>query len=167
MNYIIIFSAKYLYLIAILIAALVWLRTAKKIKLEILKLAIVNLPISFILGRIAGLIFYNPRPFIAENIMPLMPHAADNGFPSDHTLLIATIAFCIISYNKRYGIILLIFALVVGLSRVIAKIHYPLDILGSFIISFIAFCIAINLLNKNKKLNLLLDRVASKIKLPR
>jgi undecaprenyl-diphosphatase len=77
-----------------------------------------------------------PRPFVALVISPLFPHAADSSFPSDHTLAGFALATPFLLASRRLapalaGSGLLILALLIGLARVAAAIHYPSDILGS------------------------------------
>lgn len=132
----VIFSAKYLFLLSIGLALIIFATTPHK--KELLKLTVLTLPLSFILAKLASLVFYNPRPFVVENVQPLISHAADNGFPSDHTLLAMTIAAIIFQFNKKLGLSLIIVGLIVGVSRVLVKVHHPVDILGSTVIAFAA-----------------------------
>ncbi len=138
MDFLIVLLAKYFYLLVVVIGVLVVLMEAKKERVNTIKLAIVALPLSFIFSRIAAAMFYNPRPFVVEKITPLIAHAADNGFPSDHTLFVMTISAIIFAYNKKAGMILVLLSLVVGLSRVLAKVHHGIDILGGMGIAFVA-----------------------------
>lgn len=137
MNLIIILSAKYLFLVSVLIFIIYWLKVNRKIKKDLLIFSIFALPLSLIIAKISALFIKDPRPFVVEHIKPLIPHIADNGFPSDHTLLTMAIASVIFYYNKKLGIILYIIAIVTGVSRVLAKVHHPLDIIGSTIIAIV------------------------------
>ncbi|MBI4028867.1 MAG: phosphatase PAP2 family protein [Candidatus Blackburnbacteria bacterium] len=139
-------SAKYLYLASILLGLLIVFLTKGK-RLPTLKLALISLPLALFLGKLANRFIQNPRPFAIKNIQPLIPHAPDNGFPSDHTLLVATIAAIVFAYDKKWGIVLSILALLVGASRVFAQVHNWLDIAGSFVIAFTAVYISRFLLN--------------------
>ena len=108
-NSIIIFLANYLYIIIILIAIIAIVLANQTARKNILTLAFLTFPLAFIIANILGRLFYNPRPFVVEHIKPLIPHTANNGFPSDHTLLVICIASVLFVYNKRLGI--LVFAL--------------------------------------------------------
>ena len=59
---------------------------------KVLPLGVISLPLTYVLGVIARSLYFNPRPFMVSGVEPLISHAADNGFPSDHTLLLASIA---------------------------------------------------------------------------
>ena len=97
--------------------------------------AVLLLPLSYIAAKIISHFYFDPRPFVVGNFTPLIPHAADNGFPSDHTLLGAAIAFAIFRFNKKLGLLLLFFAILVGFSRVLAGVHHASDIAGSIVIA--------------------------------
>jgi len=104
-----------------------WLRT--------LVLGAVSSPLIFIVSRIASLLFETPRPFFEHDFVPLVAHAADNGFPSDHVLLVFAIAGVAFTFNRSVGIILFIMAALVGVGRVLVGVYHVVDLLGSFVIT--------------------------------
>ena len=73
---------------------------------------------------------------------PLISHNSDNGFPSDHTLLSSLLGFAILPFAPVMGAITLIFALLIGIARVMSNVHHPLDIIGSFVFTGAAVLIA-------------------------
>lgn len=145
MNTLIILAAKYFIVISCIIAAWAVWRAAAPKRFEFLARFVGAGALSLILAKIAGALYYDPRPFFSQHIVPLIPHAADNGFPSDHTLLAAWIGFSIFIINRRLGILALGVAILVGLSRIAAHVHSPIDIIGSFVISCLAVLIVFNL----------------------
>ncbi|MBI5729311.1 MAG: phosphatase PAP2 family protein [Candidatus Magasanikbacteria bacterium] len=132
-NGVIIFAADYLIVIIILLAVVFWLRQRTAVKKEIVRRAVISFPLIFIVSRIMGAFYYNPRPFVALNITPFVAHIADNGFPSDHTLLGVAGAALIFTFNKKWGVVLYTLAVLVGIGRVAALVHHPVDIVGSLI----------------------------------
>ena len=134
----VIFSAKYLFIAIILIDGIWFLRQPRSKQREFLPYAITALALAFILLKLAGLLYYDPRPFVVGHFTPFIPHAPDNGFPSDHTVLSASLAVLIFPYNRRLGAFLGVLALVIGASRVYAGIHHPVDIITGIIIAIIA-----------------------------
>ncbi len=130
-----IFSAKYLVSISILIGMAYFLRQPRPIKTNMLKLSLISLPIMYIVAKIAGHFFYNARPFVVGNFTPLIAHAADNGFPSDHTLLAAGIAMIVSLFNKRVGTILWILTIIIAIARVYTGVHHVIDVIGSMVIA--------------------------------
>lgn len=148
-NPLIIFAAKYLYLLVIFIAVLFLVKEKTRRK-NILIFSAVILPLVYIIAQIAGKIYYDPRPFVVEHFTPLITHAANNGFPSDHSLISFAFASIIFLFNKKLGIILFALSFLVGISRVYVGIHYPIDVLGSFIISIFVTAICAKIVSWKK-----------------
>jgi undecaprenyl-diphosphatase len=71
------------------------------------------------------------RPFNSLDIIPLYNEIGFS-FPSQHSAVFATIATCAFFLNKKLGIIFIVISVLVGLSRIVIGVHYPLDILGGF-----------------------------------
>jgi undecaprenyl-diphosphatase len=136
MNNIYIFGAKYLFLASIIIAVYYFLKIEKK--KEFFKFAIFSLPLSLAIAKIFNLIYFDPRPFVVNNFEPLIKHAVDNGFPSDHTLLAASLAALVTVFDCKIGGLLWLIALAVGISRVLVGVHHIIDIVGSIVISIIS-----------------------------
>ncbi len=137
MDNLIIFSAKYLYLAAIALTVIVWVFKKPIKRKQLLTLGVISLPLSLLVTKILGYFIYHPRPFVIEHIKPLIDHTADNGFPSDHTLLVMALASVIFTFDRKMGIILFIIGIIVGIARVIAKVHYPEDIMASTLIALV------------------------------
>jgi len=138
MNFLAIFGAEYLIFIIIILGFGIFIKKPAQIKREMIIFAFFTLPIIFIISRICAALYFNPRPFVAENFTALIPHQSNNGFPSDHTLLSSAIAMIIWQFNRKKGLILLALALMVGLARVYVGVHHYLDIFTSLIISIVA-----------------------------
>lgn len=135
MTFLVIFAAQYLYLLVIVIGILFVLFAKSSVRKSLLLLSAVSLPISFVIGKLLEHVITSPRPFMVEHVQPLILHAAGNSFPSSHTLLAMAVASIVFVYNKKLGVFSAVLALLVGVSRVIAKLHYPQDILGSIAIA--------------------------------
>ncbi len=131
------FSAQYLFLFVILVIVVALIKTPKDQRFRFLAAIIFSGIIAFILSRIAGKLYYDPRPFVTEHVKPLIPHAADNGFPSDHALLTGTLTAIAFYFNKKYATAMLVLTLIIGWARVAAKVHSPLDIAGGWIFGII------------------------------
>jgi len=89
----------------------------------------VALVIMVVLIKVAAAIYTDPRPFVVDpSIEPLFAHPADNGFPSDHTALAATVALVVMMYRRWLGAGLLAAGIVLGAARVAAHVHHAPDI---------------------------------------
>ena len=130
-----IFTAKYLILLvpALLLAMWVWGDEAERDRaLRGLLSIVLALSANFLIGEL----YPHPRPFAIGLGYRFIDHAADPSFPSDHTTIMATMAwaFCLAGRVRLGGILLALTALV-GLSRIFLGVHFPLDILGGLVLS--------------------------------
>lgn len=130
-------GAKYVIVLSCVVAAWYFLKAPREEQKRIVLFGAMALPLIYITALLAGHYYGNPRPFVVEQFTPLIPHTADNGFPSNHMLLASAIAAIIFFYARRVGIILWMLALYIGISRVYVGVHHPLDIMGSTVIAII------------------------------
>ncbi len=82
-------------------------------------------------NALIGTFFFRPRPYVdLENVHLLIGTTfGSKSFPSDHTVLSFAFACALFLIHKNLGIIALAVALLIGLSRIMAGVHYPLDVL--------------------------------------
>jgi len=135
MDTFIIFLAGYLHIVIVLLAFFLFLRVSISYKARLIVIMAIAAPLAVVVGKIASALYITVRPFVALNLTPLVAHAADNGFPSEHTLYAMTIAGAVFLIHKRWGSFLAVLALLVGVARVVALVHNPIDIIGSIVIA--------------------------------
>jgi undecaprenyl-diphosphatase len=133
----IIFLAQYFVYVGLLVAAIFCVLLPRTKQKHLALYGMIALPATYIVAKLLSLSYYNPRPFVVGHFIPLIAHAADNGFPSDHTLLLAAVASIFYPYNKKASWVMWIITLVVGLSRVAAGIHHDIDIIGAIVIAIV------------------------------
>jgi len=99
----------------------------------------------------------------------LLDHLPDASFPSDHaTVSIAFLAGLFFSWYKKYFWIFLLPIVFMDISRIIAWVHWPFDIIAGSIVWIIGSYISINYLSKIKlvkKLNMEIIKLLNYIKL--
>jgi len=95
------------------------------------------LPLTYAVAKIGSLLYFDARPFVVGNFIPLFSHIPDNGFPSDHTLLAGALAVITFFYNKKTGLIFFLLSFLVGASRVMAGVHHWMDVFGSLVIALV------------------------------
>src|SRR5438132_10951672 len=101
MDSVIIFGAKYLFLAVPLLFLFALYQASRKDKKQLIIALITALVIAAILDKLLGKLYYDPRPFVSHNLKPLVKHAADNGFPSEHTLFSTAIGTVLYLYRRR------------------------------------------------------------------
>ena len=131
-----IFIANDLLYCMILLFAWFWLRGNYDTKKQILK-AFIFTSIAILISQCISHVYYHQRPFVMEVGRTLIYHAPNGSFPSDHMLIFSSIAFSyLFSAQRKLGIFLLIMAWLVAWSRVYLGVHFPLDMLGAFLLAF-------------------------------
>ncbi len=143
--------AKDFIVIPLLIALVVWLRLDRHHKKEFIVLAAGSAVITLALAVIGSKLFNDPRPFVVGHFTPYFAHGHDNGFPSDHTLLGSLLAFLVYKYDRKLGGLALIFALAIGLARVLSGVHHTVDIIGSVVFAALGVSLTAALIHRMSK----------------
>lgn len=88
-----------------------------------------------------GQLWFHDRPFVdhPRATVLLVHHVADNSFPSDHASVAFAVAFAVLAFHRRLGLLLLIAAGAVAVDRIFVGVHYPIDVAASL---FIGLCSA-------------------------
>lgn len=81
----------------------------------------------------ARALFYLARPFEALEFAPLVYGPQASSFPSGHAIFVFTLSALVFSRHKKLGIALFALSVAVGIARVFAGVHWPLDIVGGAI----------------------------------
>lgn len=94
--------------------------------------AVVALVLNVLLGRL----WFHDRPFAAHprQTLLLVHHGADNSFPSDHASVAFAVAFAVLAFHRRIGLLLLLAAVGVAVDRVLVGVHYPVDVGASAVV---------------------------------
>lgn len=86
---------------------------------------------AWVLAIIIKHFFPTIRPFVlngGETDVLLRP--TNGAFPSEHTTIAFALAVTVFMHDRKIGWAFLISALVVGIARILANVHYPVDIVG-------------------------------------
>ncbi|KKR45012.1 MAG: Bacitracin transport permease protein BCRC [Parcubacteria group bacterium GW2011_GWA2_40_14] len=138
LDQIIIFFAEYVYILIAGIAFCFVILSDTPTRKAVLAIGVFSSVIALIADKVLNQIIVSPRPFVVENITPLFPHVASNGFPSEHALFAMVIASTIFLHNKKLGSVLIVLTLGIGVARILANVHYPVDIFGGLVIGLVA-----------------------------
>src|SRR3989344_4572688 len=129
----IVFLAKYLVWALVAFAVLIFFKSRRIIK-EIFFSAFLA---RFGFTELIRFFYDRPRPFEVENITPLILREGGGSFPSGHAAFLFALAAAIFIYDKRWGVFFFVGAVLVGLGRIWAGLHWPSDILGGAVIGIL------------------------------
>lgn len=96
---------------------------------------------AYLIAKLVGAI-YQPtdlRPFELMGSKPGASYLNNPGFPSDHMLFVTAIV-CAVWFEtrmKKLSIMLAAMAVLVGLGRILALVHTPLDVVGGVIMALV------------------------------
>lgn len=82
-------------------------------------------------------VYNQPRPVQIYDIDPLIKHHDGESFPSRHTGSATIIAYSMLYVNLYLGILCFLIAIYVGISRIVAGVHFVRDVLAGALISTI------------------------------
>lgn len=156
----VVFCAQYLPFLILGVAIILLVRLEKSQRISATLLLFVSSGVAFVIDKVLNRLIESPRPFTVNDIAPLFPHSADNGFPSEHVLFALIIASVVFAYNRKLGVILAILGLMVGLARVIANVHHPIDVIGGVAIALTSIFCAHWVLSLQKVKNFLSTKTA-------
>ena len=126
----------------LIVAVFIYFKSLRKVGI----LMGISLLLEFLLNNlIIKNLFARIRPYeVIDGLILLVGKAPDYSFPSGHTgsaFALAVVIFMVM--DRKYGIIALILASLMGFSRLYVGIHYPSDVLGGVILGVVTSVIAV------------------------
>ncbi len=117
-------DAQYLFYLGVIIY---WFtRTNQNRRMVIEALSSACLALGF--GGLLATLFYRDRPFVTHHVIQVINHPANASFPSDHATGAFVIAAAIWMFRKKDGLVWLILAACISVSRIWTGVHYPSDV---------------------------------------
>jgi len=128
----------------IIVFSVAWFLISTFLKFYPEKIAIF-MPIAFLglfwflglgINQLIGLLVKEPRPQVMNReIKLLFEPISKKSFPSDHALAAFLIFFMALIFELPFLGVLLVFALWICWGRIYCGVHYPLDIVGGFLMA--------------------------------
>lgn len=104
-----------------------------------------------VLTEVIRAIYHRQRPFLALNFTPLVDQAGTGAFPSGHAAFYFALTGVIWMLDVKWGKRFLIGAILMGLARIYAGVHWPLDIVGGAVVGLLSVWLSANILKKGTK----------------
>lgn len=144
-----IFLAKYLPYLLVIVLVLFLLKDFRKYW-KMVAAALSAAIFSEVITQLIRFIWYQPRPFIENQVNLLLTHSPTSSFPSGHAAFFFALSTVIFLYYKKVypapsrrfwcgvGIFFLIASFLIGLSRVFSGLHWPSDILAGIVLGILS-----------------------------
>lgn len=97
--------------------------------------------IAFLIVSFFRKIINRKRPYESMNIEPLIQHKQGESFPSRHTVSAFIIALVCLNVHLGLGIMMLIIASLISLTRILSGVHYISDVISAIMIAYIIYII--------------------------
>ncbi len=157
-----VFCAQYIPLILIAFVAYLWI-LAKRAGREMAVRAALSGGLALVLARIVGLFQYQAIPSVLGLGRPLILHAANNSFPSDHVSFSFAIAISLLFSRSRLWPQSVLLAVLIAFARVFVGVHFPVDVLAGALVGALASLIIHLLRSKSDLVAAWLYRVQTRI----
>jgi undecaprenyl-diphosphatase len=143
MNLLIIFCAEVLIFIAGAYAVVrVYFKHEKKHHIRHIVMVLGTAVLSWVVAHFLKNWIAHPRPM---DVVTLIKPDDIYSFPSGHASFMFALAFTMYYVDKKAGKILLVLALLTGIARVLAGVHFWYDILGGALIGYLLSWIVVTL----------------------
>ncbi len=134
------------YLPYLLLAGWLWFMLSRFRGWRLRFLFVIETALAVILSRgilTEAIRFFFPvaRPFAALGLEPLF-FETNNAFPSSHAAIFFAIAVVVGYFDRRMGLWFFALAIINGIARVAGGVHWPLDILGGFVVAVLGAAFA-------------------------
>jgi undecaprenyl-diphosphatase len=133
----IVFLASYFayILIVVFLAFVFFSQYSKSEKLQVFFIAGISTLIArFGITEFIRFFYHRPRPFSTfDNVQQLLT-SNEWSFPSGHATFFFALSTAVYLYNKKWGTWFFVATILMTVSRVIAGIHYPSDVIGGALI---------------------------------
>ncbi len=129
----------FIFLFACLFYFFLWFRK-KKIPWQEVSIFVSILVLAFLIHFLITLFYSRLRPYISHPEVLRLTYPLrkfGSSLPSVHATLAFSLAFAIMLINRKMGWFFLASAFLIGLARVFVGVHWPFDILASFVVTFI------------------------------
>ena len=130
--------AQFLVVIAPIVLLAVWVR---RDGYRAALVGLVGAALAFAANQVIGAVWDRPRPFVFYHFTPLLQHARDASFPSDHLAVLGAVTLAMLIYSRPLGMWLAAAALLTAFARVYVGLHYVSDVVDGFCLG--ALCSAL------------------------
>ncbi len=139
-DFAIIFFANYLayILVAVFIIGLIIWKVPRPVKIRAgLEALVAGVVARGFIVETIRFFYHHPRPFVTITGVFQLFSESSYSFPSGHATFFFALSAVVYHHNKKAGIAFFTLSAIMGLARISAGVHYPLDILGGAVIGWL------------------------------
>ncbi len=137
LDFIFIFSAKYLGYFLIASVFLFCLKNLGKYKLLPVYALLAGFFARYGVVEIIRIFFHRDRPFMRDVVSVMIDHAPTSSFPSGHSAFFFAFSTIVYFYNKKAGWLSFVASFLISFSRIASGVHWPSDILAGALIGIL------------------------------
>ena len=127
---------------AVLVGVISLWSRPRRFTIYVLSLTAAGLLARFVVVEVIRLFIKTTRPYEFLSFLPLIDPVNEFSFPSGHVSVLSALAFIAWGVRPAAGAALLFGAVIVGLARVLAGVHWPIDVAGGvFVGAFTALVV--------------------------
>lgn len=123
------FAKTFPYIVALLALIFLFKRRAR---LKVFVQVILSSGLAWLVAKALKTLIHADRPFLRLPDIHSLFSETGFAFPSGHATFFAALGASLFFYRKKAGVVFLFFALLIGVARIVAGVHFPIDILGGF-----------------------------------
>lgn len=138
-------GAEYIIFLSLVIALILAIKAGSAEKKALLYI-LISIPIAILLIKLTHILIYTDRPFVTYGFVPLIPSDINASFPSRHVSALSAIVFSYFYSKSKFAAVQLVLLFWVGIARVYAGVHYPIDIIGGILTGLVALLLSIKFL---------------------
>jgi undecaprenyl-diphosphatase len=131
------FFATFLIWFLFLGVGILWVIDGRIKKEEVIHALLAGLS-AWVLALFVKHLFPTLRPFATNGRgIDVLIKPTDGAFPSAHTALAFALGVTVFMHDRKIGFLFLMGAVVIGVARILANVHYPVDVLGGALVGML------------------------------
>lgn len=135
------------WVIVLAAVAIIYFRRVKTLESLIFSASAVI--ISWSASQLIKILLGSSRPFVDLPVGSTLLTTGGDAFPSSHASFLFALTISIYLYNRTLGLLTLVVAILVSLARIATGLHWPIDVVGGFVLAFIVVLFLQYLSNKD------------------
>jgi len=92
---------------------------------------------AWLVAKFLKTLIHSDRPYVILQNVSALFNEPGFAFPSGHATFFSALGFALFVKHKRVGYVFILFAILIGIARIASGVHFPIDILGGFLLGWL------------------------------